>query len=168
MTATTLTVLENGKPLTYTYADLMAYHGHGFSGGVAHGFKVLERSLPLLADGAIPERREISFRTSFGGPGGRDALEMVTRCLTENRLSIEPDLAQTERGYTMARYVWLVSYRGTTVSVRIREGIVRDEFIALGKKANRTDDENARLEYLKSEMAERILSLRATEVYETF
>ncbi|WP_169194050.1 hypothetical protein [Devosia sp. MC1541] len=168
MTAATLTVLENGKPLTYTYADLMAYHGHGFPGGVAHGFKVLERSLPLMANGAIPERREISFRTSFGGPGGRDALEMVTRCLTENRLSIEPDLAQTERGDTMARYVWLVSYRGTTVSVRIREGIVRDEFIALGKKANRTDDENARLEYLKSEMAERILSLPATEVYETF
>jgi hypothetical protein len=168
MSVTTLTVLENGKPLNYTYADIMAYHGHGFPGGVAHGFKVLERALPLLADGAQVERREISFRTSFGGPGGRDALEMVTRCLTENRLSIEPELAQTERGDTMARYVWLVSYRGKTVNVRIREGIVRDEFIALGKKPDRTDEENAHLEYLKSEMAERILSLPATEVYDTF
>src|SRR5690606_4864212 len=143
-------------------------HGHGFPGGVAHGFKVLERALPLLANGATPERREISIRTSFGGPGGRDALEMVTRCLTENRLSIEPELAQTERGDTMARYVWLLTYRGKTVSLRIRDGIVRDEFIALGRKPGRTPDEDARLEYLKSEMAGRILALPAEQVYETF
>lgn len=168
MSATTVTVIENGKPLAYTYADLMAYHGHEFPGGVAHGFKVLERALPLLADGALVERREISFRTSFGGPGGRDALEMVTRGHTDNRLSIEPDLAQPDRGPTMARYVWLVTYRGATVSLRIREGIVRDEFIALGKKPHRTTAENERLEYLKTEMAERILALPADQVYETF
>lgn len=168
MSAATLTVLEHGKPLHYTYADLMAYHGHGFPGGVAHGFKVLERALPLLAEGALVERREISIRTSFGGPGGRDALEMVTRCHTDSRLSIEPDLAQPERGDTMARYVWLLSYRGKTVSLRIRDGIVRDEFIALGRKSDRTEHEEARLEYLKTEMAARILALPAAQVYETF
>ena len=35
-----------------------------------------------LLHGEAPGRREIVVRTAFTGLGGRDALEMVTRCLT--------------------------------------------------------------------------------------
>lgn len=168
MSQTTLTVLEAGKPLTYTYAELMHYHGFGFPGGVAHAFKVMERALPLLANGEVPERREIAIRTPFKGPGARDAFEMVTRSLTEGRYMVNPELAQPERGETLKGYVFILSYRGTDVRLRIRDGIVRDEFIALGRKPDRTAEEDQRLEWLKQDMADRLLSLPADEIYDLF
>lgn len=168
MSQTTLTVLEAGKPLTYTYAELMHFHGFGFPGGVAHAFKVMERALPLLAKGEVPERREIAIRTPFKGPGARDAFEMVTRSLTEGRYMVNPELAQPERGETLKGYVFILSYRGTDVRLRIRDGIVQDEFIALGRKPDRTAEEDHRLEWLKQDMADRLLSLPADEIYDLF
>jgi hypothetical protein len=161
-----LHVREGGEDLTYSYADLMAYHGFGFPGGVAHGFKVLERALPLLAGGAAPERREIHIRTAFRGPGARDAFEMVTRALTDSRYVVDAALERPERGETLARYVFELSYRATTLRLQIRDGLVRDEFIALGRKAQRTADEDLRLTYLKQEMAQRLMSTPAAEVYD--
>lgn len=165
---TTLTVAEHGKLLQFTFEDMMRFHGFGFPGGVAHGFKVLERALPLLSPDAPAERRDIAIRTPFRGPGARDAFEIVTRSLTEGRYSVEPDLAQPERGETLKGYVFVLTYRGKTVRLRIREGIVRDEFIALGRKTDRTPEEDARLAELKQEMADRLLALPATEIYDEF
>lgn len=165
MSQTQLHVLENGKDLTYTFADLMHYHGFGFPGGVAHAFKVMEMALPLLGDGAPCERREIDIRTAFRGQGARDAFEMVTRSLTEGRYVVDPALERPERGETLMRYVFLLTYRGRSVRLQIREGHVRDEFIALGRKSDRTPEEDTRLTWLKQEMSERLLSLPASEVY---
>lgn len=166
MSQTTLHVRENDKPLSYTFEDLMLYHGPGFPGGVAHALKVMERALPALADGAAPERREIVIRTAFKGPGGRDAFEMVTRANSEGRYTVDPDLARPERGPTLANYVFELTYRGKTVTATIRDGHVRDEFIALGKKTDRTPEETARHTYLKQEMADRLLKAKAEDVYD--
>lgn len=166
MSEPVLTVAEGGKVLQYRFADLMAYHGFGFPGGVAHGFKVMERAFPLLSPLTPPERREIKIRTPFGGPGARDAFEMVTRSLTEGRYAIDPALAAVERGETLKGYVFLLSYRKRSVHLRIREGIVRDEFIALGRKPERTAAEEHRLTALKKDMADRLLALDAEDAYD--
>ncbi|WP_127754483.1 hypothetical protein [Devosia sp. 1566] len=165
-TTAKLHVREGGQDLFYSYADLMAFHGFGFPGGVAHGFKVLERALPLLAGGEAPERREIHIQTAFRGPGARDAFEMVTRSLTENRYLVDAALERPDLGETLERYIFVLSYRGTTVRLQLREGLVRDEFIALGRKADRTAEEELRLTYLKQEMAERLLATAAAKVYD--
>jgi hypothetical protein len=163
---TKISVNEGGRRLDYTYADLMHYHGFGFPGGVAHAFKVMERALPLLSPNEPPERREIEIRTAFRGPGGRDAFEMVTRGLTEGRYTVDPALERPERGETLARYVFQLTYRGRTIDLQIRDGIVRDEFIALGRKPERTAEEEERLAWLKQEMADRLLALPADQIYE--
>jgi hypothetical protein len=56
-------------------------HGRSAIGGVAHGFKVMERALPLLVGGGLPERAGIVIDSAFGGAGARDAFEMVTRAV---------------------------------------------------------------------------------------
>lgn len=161
-----LHVRENGKDLHYSIDDITRFHGFGYPGGVAHGFKVMQRALPLLDDGNPPERREISIRTAFRGPGARDAFEMVTRSLTEERYVVDATLEEPERGETLMRYVFEISYHGKTVKLHIRDGHVRDEFIALGKKPDRSPAEEARLMELKHEMAERLLATPADEIYE--
>lgn len=159
-------VLENGKPLSYTYADIMHFHGFGFPGGVAHAFKVMQRGFPLVSPDGLPERREIVTRTAFRGPGGRDAFEMVTRGLTEGRYTVDHALEKPERGDVLQRYVFELTYRGKTVTLQLKDGHVREEFIRLGQKPDRSPQEEERLTYLKQEMADRLLAAPADALYE--
>jgi hypothetical protein len=159
-------VHEAGRDMGFGFDDLMGYHGFGFPGGVAHGFKVMQRGFPLLEGGKPPERREIVVHTAFGGPGARDAFEMVTRGLTDGRYIVDPKLAAVERGETLRGYVFLLTYRGRSIRLTIRDGIVRDEFVALGRKKDRTPEEEARLSVLKQDMADRLLALSPENAYD--
>ncbi|MCQ2001026.1 hypothetical protein [Arthrobacter zhaoxinii] len=166
----TLTVWEDGVQLDFTFADCMKYHGPGFPGGVAHAFAALGRALPELAArtpcGRV-ERREIRIRTPFGGPGARDAFELVTRAVTGDRYAVLPELARPERGNTLARYVFELTAGDATVTCVIRnEGIVGDEFIELTAKPDKTAAELAHLEVLKREMRDRILERDPAQVYD--
>lgn len=159
-----LTVHENGVALNISYADIMKYHGPGFPGGVAHAYCAMRDAVAVL--GAV-ERREVTVRTAFPGPGGRDAIEMALRAVTGDRFTVDSDLAAASRGTTLARYVWEFGYHGKTVRVQLRDaGFVTDEFIALGAKTGRTPEEDTRLTVLKEEMAERLLSAAVGQVYE--
>ncbi|MFI5720748.1 hypothetical protein [Nocardia sp. NPDC051750] len=159
-----LTVLESGVPIDISYEELMKYHGPGFPGGVAHAYCAMRHAVAVL--GAV-ERREVTVRTAFPGPGGRDAIEMALRAVTEGRFTVDSGLAATSRGTTLARYVWEFTHRDTTVSLQLRDaGFVTDEFIALGAKTGRTAADDARLTVLKQEMAERLLSGPVGQVYE--
>ncbi|MCC3298062.1 hypothetical protein LOC59_00515 [Arthrobacter sp. zg-Y916] len=165
----TVTVWEDGVQLDFTFADCMRYHGPGFPGGVAHAFAVLGRALPELAAraGGRVERRQIRIRTAFPGPGGRDAIELVTRAVTGERFEVVPELARPERGNTLARYVFEISAGNATVTCVLRDdGIVADEFIELGAKPDKTEAELAHLEVLKAEMRDRILERDPAMVYD--
>lgn len=160
-----ITVRENGKDLRFTFDSLNAFHGGGFPGGVAHGLKVMQAAFPLLSD-TPPERRELSVLTAFAGPGGRDAIEMVTRALTDGRFVVDRALGGKDvLSEPPGPYVFLFSYRGKTAKATINPGHVREEFVALSAKQNKTPQEENRLEELKTEMATRLLPLPATEIY---
>ncbi|MDQ4093712.1 MAG: hypothetical protein M3143_10030 [Actinomycetota bacterium] len=162
----TIEVAEQGSPLTYTFEDLMRYHGPGSPGGVAHALKVLERVLPLLEPGGLPERREIVVDTAFAGPGARDAFEMVTRAVTENRYVVDEVLARPDLGSTRERFIFRLGYRGRSVTAFLREGYVTEEFLALVRQESRTSEEESHLTVLKQEMAGRLLASPATAVYD--
>lgn len=161
-----LAVVDAGQELRYSVEDLNRYHGPAFPGGVAHAFKVLERALPLLDGGRPPSRREITVTTAFRGPGARDAFELVTRAVTEDRYLVDPALERPDRGTLLERYVFRLGYRGGEVTVTLREGFVVPEFIALARAAVRTAAEDERLTVLKAEMAARLLARPAIEVYD--
>ncbi|MET4062132.1 hypothetical protein ABIB35_003712 [Arthrobacter sp. UYP6] len=165
-----LTVWEDGVQLDFTFDDCMKYHGPGFPGGVAHAFAALGRALPELAarapDGRV-ERRNIRIRTPFGGPGARDAFELVTRAVTGDRYAVLPELARPERGNTLARYVFELSTGDATVTCVLHDdGIVADEFIELTAKPDKTAVELAHLEVLKVQMRDRILERDPALVYD--
>ena len=144
----------------------MRYHGPGSPGGVAHAFKVLELALPLLDPDGPCERREIAVETAFGGPGARDAFELVTRAVTGGRYRVDDSLARPERGRTLERFVFRLTYREGGVTLVLRDGFVTDEFIDLARTHERTDRQESRLDELKREMAERVLARPANEVYD--
>jgi hypothetical protein len=161
-----ITVAEDGRTLRFQYDDLLRFHGGGFPGGVVHGLKAMQAAFPLLSSDP-PERREIEIVTAFPGPGGRDALEAVTRALTDGRLKVDRTIGgRNVIDEPPGPYVWRFAYRGRTVVATVRPGHVREEFVRLGAKTDRSEAEIARHEDLKREMARRILPLSADEVYE--
>jgi len=165
MTAT-IEVLDAGQRIQFGFEDLMRYHGPGSPGGVAHAFKVLERALPLLDPQSPCERREIVVETAFGGPGARDALEMVARCVTGDRFRLDAALARPQRGRALERFVFRIGYRKRSTTLALREGFVTDEFIDLARTEGRTDEQERRLDVLKREMADRVMAHPADEVYD--
>jgi hypothetical protein len=159
-------VVERGRVIAFSFDDMLRYHGGGSPGGVAHAFKVLERALPLLDPDGPCERREIAVDTAFGGPGARDAFELVTRAVTGDRLRIDESLARPERGRTLERFVFRLRYRDRSVTLALREGFVTEEFIDLARTQSRSAEQERRLDTLKLEMADRVMARPAAEVYD--
>lgn len=161
-----LRVREGGGPIDFTVAEIMKYHGHFAPAGVAHAVLVMARAFPLLAGDEPVERREIEIVTAFAGPGARDAFEMVTRAVTGDRYTVDPTLAQPERGPTVANFVFQFGYRGRAVRLRLRPGHVSEEFIGLAGRSDLSAAEEDRLRWLKLEMTDRLLGLAAADVYD--
>jgi hypothetical protein len=162
-----LEVRDHGDLLRFTFDDLVKYAGRSSVGGVAHGYKVMERALPLLDGGAAPDREDISIESAFGGGGARDAFEMVTRAVTGGRFHCDQSKAPDGPPSPMGQYVFWFSHRsGAAVQLTLRPGLVLDEFIELAKRGAANPAEEERLAALKQEMADALLSRPATEVYD--
>jgi hypothetical protein len=165
-TGAVLEVVDRGRRIGFTFDDLMRYHGPGSPAGVAHAFKVMERALPLLDADRPVERREVVVTTAFGGPGARDAFEMVMRAVTEGRYTVDPALARPERGRTLERFVFRLTYRGRSVTLAVRAGFVPEELIDLARRDRRSADEERRLDAVKRETAALVMAAAAEDVYD--
>jgi hypothetical protein len=161
-----IVVLDAGREVSFSFDEILEYHGGGSPGGVAHAFKVLERALPLLDRGGPVERRELLIDTAFGGPGARDAFELVTRAVTDERYVVDPSLTRPEHGRARERFVFRLRYNGRAVMLTLRQGFVTDEFIDLTRQEGRTAAEEQRLTSMKAEMAARVMSAAAADVYD--
>ena len=157
-----LELTERGATLRFSFEDVLRYHGGHSPGGAAIAYKVLERALPELGP---CERREIEVETAFGGPGARDAFELVTRAVTDGRYRVDAALERPERGRVLERFAWRLSCGGRTVELLLREGFVDEEFVELAR-AQRDAAQEARLTELKRALAERVLARPADEVVE--
>lgn len=166
MASDRILVVDDGRELSFSFDDMLNYHGGGSPGGVAHAFKVLERSLPLLGPTWRPERRSIVIETAFGGPGARDAFELVTRAVSEQRYVLNAALIRPEYGRARERFVFRLGSGDRSVTLTLRPGFVTDEFIDLARRENRTTAEEHRLSALKDVMAARVMAAAASDVYE--
>ncbi len=164
--AGTIDVLDGGQLLAFSIEEMLRYSGPGSPGGVAQGFKILERALPLLDPAQPPQRRQIVVRTAFAGPGARDAIELVTRAATGDRYTVDPALALAQRGSTLEQFVFRIGYRDAAVTLAVREGIVTDEFVTLARTDGRSSTQEERLDRLKLEMFDLVMGLAAAEVYD--
>ena len=163
----TLVVLDQGGSVSISFDDILKYHGRSSIAGAAHAFKAMERAFPLLSPGQPPERYDITVESGFPGGGARDAFEMVTRAVTGDRYRVAPELVGP--GVPVApggHFFFRLGYRGTVVDLVLRAGLVPEEFLQLACRDAPTPAEAVRAQELKEEMAERLLSLPADEVYD--
>ena len=166
MASDRLVVVENNRELSFSFEDMLSYHGGGSPGGVAHAFKVLQRALPVLEPDGCVERRAIIIETAFGGPGARDGFELVTRAVTAERFTVNPSLARPEYGRARERFVFRLRHHAATATLTLREGFVSDAFIALTRRGHRSADEEQQLTVMKADMAALVMAAAPSEVYD--
>lgn len=166
MTPGSIVVLDNRREISFSFDQMREYHGGNSPGGVAHAFKVLERSLPLLHPAGLPERRQILIETAFGGPGARDAFELVTCAVSEGRFILDAALTKPAHGRARERFVFRLRYGTEAIVLTLRPGFVTDEFIDLTRRSSRTADQERRLTSMKAEMAALVMSTAAADVYD--
>lgn len=163
-----ITVLDEGRPYSFSFDEILKYHGPNAPGGVAFAYKLMELSFPLLSPNAPMRRLELEVETSFGGLGVRDSFEMVTHAITRGCYKVDPAFGDefSDRGL-LRGYLFKLTYNKQTLTFILREGIVRDEFITLAKKgSSRSRDESLHFAWLKKDMAERVMQLHCSCVFE--
>ena len=161
-----LTVEERGRTITFTFDDMMRYHGPHSPAGVAMSFKVMQRAFGLLSAGGPPDRRSITVHTAFRGPGARDGFEAVTRAVSDGRYVVDRTLLRADRGRLVEDFVFVLEIGGRTATLLLRDGFVTDEFIDLARAENRSDTQERRLDELKAELAQRVVSTASNDVFD--
>jgi hypothetical protein len=161
-----LTVEESGRTITFTFDDMMRYHGSHSPAGVAIAFKVMQRAFAALSPDQPPERRSIKVRTAFRGPGARDGFEAVTRAVTDGRYTVDRSLVRADLGRPREDFVFAVDVGGRTVTLLLRDGFVTEEFIDLARTHNRTDEQEQRLDELKAQLAQQLMSSDAKALFD--
>jgi hypothetical protein len=159
-------VREGGHDLQFTFDDALRYSGPGSPAGVAIGFKALQHTFDLLSSEVPPERRSVTVRTAFRGPGARDCFEAVTRAVTDGRYTVDRALVRPDRGRLLEDFVFELGLVGASVTLLLRDGFVTDEFIDLARTEHRTDATEARLDALKAQLAQRVLAAHPDEVFD--
>jgi hypothetical protein len=164
--AETVAVQELGRVISFSFDDLIRYHGPGSPAGVAVSFKALQRAIGLLSPDQAPPRRAISVRTAFRGPGARDGFEAVTRAVSDGRYTVDRALLRPDRGQLLEDFVFEVDVDGSRVMLVLRDGYVTEEFIGLARTPDRTADQEARLGELKLQLAQALLAAPADDVFD--
>ena len=162
----TILVEERGQLLEFSYTDMLCYAGPSSPAGVATALKVMQRAFGALSPNQPPQRRSVVIRTPFQGPGARDGFEAVTRAVTDGRYIVDSALARPDRGRLLQSFVFQISIAGRTATLLLRPGFVTAEFIGLASKSDRSQAEEAHLDELKAQLAQRVLATSAEDVYD--
>jgi hypothetical protein len=162
----TLLVQERGQLLEFSYTDMLCYAGPYSPAGVANAFKVMQRAFAALSPNQPPQRRSVVIRTAFQGPGARDGFEVVTRAVTDGRYTVDLALARPDRGRLLQSFVFQIKIAGRVATLLLRKGFVTAEFINLAGKSDRSQAEEAHLDQLKADLAQRVLAAPAEDVYD--
>jgi len=164
--ADTIIVQERGQRITFTFDDVMRYHGVHSPGGVAVAFKAMQRGFAILFPAEPPPRREVLVRTAFRGPGARDCFEAVTRAVSDNRYTVDRSLVRTDRGRLVEDFVFELTIGGHSVTLLLRDGFVTAEFIDLARTERRTEAQEEHLDELKARLARHVVGTPAADVFD--
>jgi hypothetical protein len=157
---------EGGRTIAFSFDDMMRYHGPHSPAGVAIAFKVMQRAFGELSPDSPPPRRSVVIRTAFRGPGARDGFEVVTRAVCDGRYTVDRSLVRPDRGRLLEDFVFEVAIGDRSATLLLRDGFVTDEFIDLARAADRTGEQERRLDELKIQLAQRVMAASAADVYD--
>jgi len=166
----TLTYQDIDGPIEITFDDLKKFHGTRSICGLTVGYTMLRAAWECLSDGEPLERSTIRVETAFGGPGGRDAVEMVTRAVSREAFQVvsnkphNTQIAEAAKG----AYWYRVSANGKTVELGLNPDVMPKAFVKLRRKllaGDATADQRMEFRALQFELSNRLLSMEPLDAF---
>jgi len=166
MDADIIRIMDCGQVIEIRYENCIQYAGRDSIGGVALGFRLMQRAIRDLSPGIIPERKSFKIRTCFPGPGTKDAVEFITRAVTRGEYLVDQAFLHQAPEAVIGRLGFEVTIGDATARYVTMDGAMSEEFIRIGR-LNKTDritfEEKLRWTQLKESLA-RTLMDTPTEV----
>ena len=138
---TSLTIKVNGKPLLIDYRELENYHQGNSWFGCTVGFRAMQVAAMTFAKTSPWSRDKLYVVSGHPGPGVKDAIELVTQCVSAKRFRLLNDSASKACSREM-KFEWWLSNGGITVHIKLHDNIVPHAFYQLLDRLNSTDEQD--------------------------
>lgn len=164
-----VTIREKGETISFSYDELLQYHGGEMPGGVALSFRMLQWIFNDILD-TLPERGNCTFYSGLGY-NGRGIIDTVKKVLgvEENstlRLNIEHSMdKEAPLAPGGGRYYFEFGCAEKNVRLAVKEGAIPEEFFRCSAELHRkrqageniSTEETEHLQNLRIELSEAIL-----------
>jgi formylmethanofuran dehydrogenase subunit E len=154
------------------YEDAIKYHGRRYIAGVAVGFQCLSLAFAELSKDKAVDRSKVRFFSGMKGLGVKDAVEMVTRCVSRGRYVVDTEVVEGDSAPGTpgeGRFYFEVSYGTRMVRLRLKHGLVPDEFAPLCLKDEAKSiapEELKRLQEIKENVAAYVIGHDPREIFD--
>ena len=151
----TIQIADKGEILTLDYAGARASHRGDAWWGVAVGFRAMQVAAEELSRARLWDRDELAVVSGHPGPGVRDAINYVTRCVERRQFSLLEELADKTMCSSDMKYEWWLSDGQTAVAVKLRSDFVPEQFYELlGRLGSQQEQAKDRSQFdgLKSDL----------------
>lgn len=157
-----ISVYDDGVRLDIPFEACVLYHGRDSIGGLSLGYRLLRFALNKLTDGRIPERKEITFKTAFPGPGLRDAVEMTTRAVTRKAYEVLENAPEGTPEGVYGHMYFEITVGSRTLCCALKLGVLPEEFVQTGraiKKGNYSEQDARHWREQKDALSEAIWNI---------
>ncbi|MBA2491644.1 MAG: hypothetical protein ACR2KU_09075 [Gammaproteobacteria bacterium] len=162
-----LAIADRSKVRHLTYAGLLDFHQGDSWWGLSVGFRALQVAGKVLSREKLWDREHLRITSAHPGPGVRDAIEYVTRCVSRGRFRLACSRDEIRCSRNM-RFEWRVSDERETVRVRLRRGFVPDAFFDLLDRVNtprESPEDRQRFDDFKRELSDRLWHVRLEDPF---
>ncbi len=127
---TRISIADKGMPLMLSYTDVEQQHQGDSWFGCAIGFRAMQLAARELSATQLWSRQGVYIVSGHPGEGVRDAIEAITLAISQHRFALLDDTGEPgcHRGM---RFEWWASEHGETVHIRLRDGILPEEFFPM-------------------------------------
>jgi hypothetical protein len=153
-----LEILDDGQVQHLTYDNLLAFH-HGHAvWGLSVGYRAMQAAGQTLSHETLWDRKFLFIVSAHPGPGVRDAIEFVTRCVSRKQFQLlNPQ--QPVACHQHMEFRWWVTQHDHTVDVQLRNGFVPTQFFEIVERVGSEQEnpgDSLTLEELKADLTERL------------
>lgn len=148
--------------------EMLRFHDKDHYAGVVMAYKLFSLAFDELWNGEVPHRRDITVLSGLNPPGLIDSFEYVARAITKQRHCLIPD-GNGSPDSPFGKFVFRVSNGDAHRDLRLRPGLLPEDFASIGRKAEAglaDAAEQARWDGYKNDVGKALADMAPADILE--
>jgi len=149
--------------------EMITFHDKDHFAGVVLAYKMLSLAFEELWGDEIPHRKDITILSGLNPPGLMDSFEYVARAVTRQQHCLLTNLNGAPSS-PFGSFVFRVSNGGLHCNLRLRQGLLPDDFTSVGRKAEAglaNETETATWNAYKRDIGKTLADMEPADILET-